>query len=117
MTKIDQKILFFREQIPAFSCKPGCFDCCGPVTASSYEVARLPIKSEGEHEKALANFDCPYLDENGCQVYQERPLICRLFGTTPGLPCPNGCGPSQMTDPKIEEQIHAFHAETRQILL
>jgi hypothetical protein len=117
VTKNSQKIRFFRERIPAFECKPGCHDCCGPVTASSEEMARFPVKSDEEHESALAELNCPYLGDNGCQVYRERPLICRLFGTTPNLPCPNGKGPSLMVDPKIEHQIHRFHAETRQVLL
>ncbi|MDF1582727.1 MAG: YkgJ family cysteine cluster protein [Methyloprofundus sp.] len=117
MTKNDQKIRFLRERIPSFACKEGCHDCCGPVTASSVEVARLPIKSDAEHEQALAELNCPYLGENGCEVYEERPLICRLFGTTKNLSCPNGCAPEQMTGSKIEQQIHAFHRETRQVLL
>ncbi len=117
MTKNDQKIRLFRERIPGFACKEGCHDCCGPVTASSVEVARLPVKSDTEHEQALAELNCPYLGENGCEVYEERPLICRLFGTTKSLPCPNDCAPEQMTDPKIERQIYAFHSKTRQVLL
>jgi hypothetical protein len=80
-------------------------------------MARFPIKSDEEHQVALAEYNCPYLGENGCQVYGERPLICRLFGTTPRLPCPNGKGPAVMIPPKIEHQIHRFLAETRQVLL
>jgi len=87
------------------------------VTASSDEVARLPIKSDAEHEAALAEFQCPYLGECGCQVYSERPLICRLFGTTPRMPCPNGKRPVEMIAPAIEHQIHQFIADTRQVLL
>jgi Fe-S-cluster containining protein len=117
MTKNSQKIRFFRERIPAFACKPGCHDCCGPVTASSEEMARLPVKSDEAHEKALAEYNCVYLGANGCQVYSERPLICRLFGTTPHLPCPNGQKPSQMINPEIERQIHCFQTETRQVLI
>ncbi|MDP1660238.1 MAG: YkgJ family cysteine cluster protein [Methylotenera sp.] len=117
MTKNSQIIRFFRERIPAFECTPGCHDCCGPVTASTEEMARLPVKTDAEHEAALAEYNCPYLGKNGCQVYGERPLICRLFGTTSSLPCPSGKGPSVMTDQKIERQIHRFLAETRQVLL
>ena len=117
MTKNEFKIHFFREQIPSFSCLPGCHDCCGPVTASSEEVAQLPIKSESRHAKALEELSCPYLDKNGCEVYEDRPLICRLFGTTPTLPCPHGLKPEQMTDSRIEQKIHAFHTQTRQVLL
>ena len=117
MTKNSRKIQFFREQIPSFACKPGCHDCCGPVTASSDEVARLPVKSDKEHAKALAELSCPYLGDKGCQVYTERPLICRLFGTTSSLPCPNVCAPSEMILSKIEQKIHDFHVQTRQVLL
>lgn len=112
-----QKIRFFRERIPSFACTPGCHDCCGPVTASSEEAAQLPVKSEAQHRAALERFDCVHLGPQGCQVYAERPLICRLFGTTPSLPCPNGCGPAEKTAPAIEQQIHAFLAETRQVLI
>jgi Fe-S-cluster containining protein len=117
MTKNSQKIRFFRERIPSFECIPGCHDCCGPVTTSSEEMARLPVKSDAEHEAALANFSCPHLGEQGCQVYAERPLICRLFGTTPRLACPNGKRPEVMIDPQIEQQIHQFFVETRQVLV
>ncbi len=117
MTMNEFKIHFFREQIPAFSCTPGCHDCCGPVTASSEEVAQLPIKSEAEHAIALADLSCPYLGENGCEVYDDRPLICRLYGTTPSMLCPHGQKPEQMIDSRIEQKIHDFHAQTRQVLL
>lgn len=117
MKKNSQKIRFFRERIPAFACKPGCHDCCGPVTASSEEVSRFPVKSDKAHAAALAELNCPYLGENRCEVYSERPLICRLFGTTPRLPCPNGQRPSTMIDPQIERQIHQFLEGTRQVLI
>ncbi|MFA5826392.1 MAG: YkgJ family cysteine cluster protein [Gallionellaceae bacterium] len=87
MTSNSRKIKFFRQRIPSFECRPGCHDCCGPVTTSTEEIARLPVKNVAEHEAALADLSCPYLGKNGCQVYAERPLICRLFGTTPRLAC------------------------------
>jgi Fe-S-cluster containining protein len=117
MTRNSQKIRFFRNHIPSFACEPGCHDCCGPVTTSSIEMASLPEKSEAEHEAALAELSCPHLGENGCEVYGERPLICRLFGTTPRLACPRGKRPDIMIDPQIEEQIHQFMRQTRQVLV
>ena len=57
--------------------------CCGQVTASSEEMARLPVKSEADHEVALSKFSCPRLGDKRCRVYAERPLVCRSFGTTP----------------------------------
>jgi len=113
MNKVD----LLRKNIPSFACKPGCHDCCGPVTTSSEEMARLPVKSALEHEIALAHLNCPHLGKNGCEVYNERPLICRLFGTTPQLPCPNGNRPDVMIDPELERQIQRFFSDTRQVLV
>lgn len=108
---------FLRRRIPAFECVPGCHDCCGPVTASSEEMARLPERSADERERALAEWSCPHLQASGCSAYAERPLICRLFGTTPSLPCPHGRRPATMVEPAIEAQVHAFLRQTRQVLV
>ena len=117
MTPNSQAIRLFRRRIPAFECVPGCHDCCGPVTASSEEMARLPLKSDAEHAKALDELSCPHLGEQGCQVYAERPLICRLFGTTPRLSCPHGRRPAAMIDPGIEQQIYRYFETTRHVLV
>jgi hypothetical protein len=117
MTPNFQQIRFLRRRIPAFECIPGCHDCCGPVTVSSEEMARLPVKSEAAHTAALADLSCPHLGETGCQVYAERPLICRLFGTTPRLACPRGKRPATMIAPQIEQQIHRYFTTTRQVLV
>jgi Fe-S-cluster containining protein len=87
------------------------------VTASSDEMARLPLKSDQERDAALADLSCPHLGASGCEVYDERPLICRLFGTTTSLLCPHGRHPEEMIDPLIEESIHQFHQTTRQVLV
>jgi len=113
----SEKIEDLRQRIPSFKCIVGCHDCCGPVTASSEEVARLPVKTDAEHDAALADYSCVYLGKHGCEVYGERPLICRLFGTTPQLACPNGKRPVYMIDKSTEREIHEFLASTRQVLL
>jgi len=106
-----------RERIPTFECVEGCHDCCGPVTTSSEEMSRLPVKTDAEHEAAWEHLNCVHLGPNGCTVYDERPLICRLFGTTPRMPCPNGRRPEVMIDTKTENQIHHYIANTRQVLV
>ncbi|MEQ1519267.1 MAG: YkgJ family cysteine cluster protein [Usitatibacteraceae bacterium] len=112
-----QKIHFFRERIPSFECVPGCHDCCGPVTASSEEMFELPVLDDAVHAAALAALDCVHLGREGCTVYADRPLICRLFGTTPRMVCPRGRGPRSMIDAQLDGQIHKFMAGTRQVLL
>ena len=106
-----------REGIPSFECVPGCHDCCGPVTTSSEEMSRLPVKTDAEHEAALGEPNCVQPGPNGCRMYAERPLICRLFGTTASMPCPNGRRPETMVDSEIENQIHYYIANTRQVLV
>ncbi|GAB7530576.1 hypothetical protein PS3A_29870 [Pseudomonas sp. 3A(2025)] len=80
-------------------------------------MSRLPRKSRAEQEAALEELNCVHLGPNGCTVYEERPLICRLFGTTPTLPCPNGRRPEQMIHPRVEKQIHDYMGSTRQVLV
>ncbi|MFZ3152793.1 YkgJ family cysteine cluster protein [Pseudomonas sp.] len=111
--RIDQ----LRLQIPSFACVPGCHDCCGPVTASSEEMSRLPVKSAAEHAAALAEYNCVHLGPQGCTVYDQRPLICRLFGTTPSLPCPRGQAPEQMIEAAVAKRVHQLIATTRQVLV
>ena len=74
------KIHFLRELIPSFECEPGCHDCCGPVTASSEELARLPVKSVAEHDAALAEYNCVHLGPQGCTVYPGAIPAADFFG-------------------------------------
>ena len=80
-------------------------------------MSNLPVKSDEEHDVALANLSCPHLGEKGCTVYLERPLICRLFGTTPKLACPRGKRPEVMIDSKLEQDIFRFFETTRHVLV
>lgn len=80
-------------------------------------MARLPVKSIAEHDAALAELNCPYLGKNGCEVYAERPLICRLFGTTPKLACPHGKRPDVMIAPDVERQIELYSRSNRRVLV
>ena len=117
MIDIGREIRFFHRQIPEFACIPGCHDCCGPVMASSEEMARLPVKSKKEHAQALNDWSCPHLGDSGCQVYADRPLICRLFGTIDSLRCPHGRHPDQMTGRALEARIFRYMRQARQVLV
>ena len=116
MIENRKKIRFFRRHIPEFACIPGCHDCCGPIMATPIEIAALPQLSDQARDSALKRWDCPHLTVNGCGAYDERPLICRLFGTTPRLACPHGRQPPEMIDPAIELQIELFFSKSRRVL-
>jgi uncharacterized protein len=124
-------------QIPRFECIPGCTDCCGPVPASreerrahrefmDLETAHdiLDVLSQGgasaqELAKApkltawgQAGADCltcPYaLKGLGCAIYNDRPFLCRLFGTVPSMACPHGRGPEKML--ALAEERRLMHS-------
>jgi Fe-S-cluster containining protein len=111
------RIRFFRRQIPEFACIPGCHDCCGPVLASTDELARLPRKDAQQRQHALEQWNCVHLGQQGCTVYEQRPLVCRLFGTTPRLACPHGRRPEYMIDPAMDAKIAQFFRQTRHVLV
>ena len=81
------------EIIPTFQCKPGCTDCCGPVPFSRWEWSRVRDKRTGDIKTLI----CPYAVRGRCEIYEKRPLICRLFGAVDEetLRCPHGCGPEK----------------------
>lgn len=98
-----------------FECKPGieCFNkCCNDVNIflTPYDIIRLrkalgissseflpnytilPITSNLRHPIVMLKMDsktlnCPFLSENGCSVYEDRPWSCRMFPV--GVASPN----------------------------
>lgn len=40
--------------------------------------------------------NCTMLKHGRCSVYSARPVICRLWGVVPSMPCPWGCKPERM---------------------
>jgi uncharacterized protein len=88
-------------RIPKFKCKRGCSECCGPVVWSRMEWERLP-----EAQRKNANsMTCPFLDtDSKCEIYEKRPLMCRLFGVVARLTCPY-TGPEKLLTPEEENAI------------
>ena len=105
---IQQKLdKYFNEQKPFIFCKKGCGKCCKkqqfPYTQIEMQYlitgvlslsADLREKVEEnlnkileEHKihkqkkrKSKFKYDCPFLIDNVCSVYNYRGLICRCFG-------------------------------------
>ena len=97
------------SQIPSFICIPDCTDCCGPVPFAKSEWNRVKDKRQGG-----ASLMCPYISPNGggCEIYKQRPFICRLFGTSffPPLRCPHGRGPLKMlSENKARQLTREYH--------
>lgn len=82
------------DKIPSFECKPGCTDCCQPTQFfDEYELKQIK-------PKLPSGFDCAYRSQAGCDIYENRPLICRMFGAVDGLNCSHGYQP----DVKLTKQ-------------
>ena len=100
MNEIEQ----LRKQIPSFKCKPGCHDCCGPVVFSKWEWDQVVDK------RMATNINCPYIGENGCDIYEHRPIVCRMFGVVKKMQCPHRCGPHKLlTEKKESEIMNKYH--------
>lgn len=87
------------KKIPSFKCKPGCHDCCGPVPWAKVEWDKIKDK------RVQDSINCPYIGKEGCDCYENRPMLCRLFGTVKGMKCPHGCGPVKYLSQEDEYMI------------
>jgi len=70
-------------RVPKIACQGLCVDSCGPIQMSKLEYERLG--------KPPAAMECTLLVNGRCSRYEDRPLICRLWGVVPEMPCPFGC--------------------------
>lgn len=65
--------------IPEMDCLPGCTACCGHTAWSRFEWYRLA-------PEVRANFNffrlgCDFVKNGRCSVWNDRPFMCRIFGT------------------------------------
>lgn len=85
-------------------------NCCGKCTDSCYNVPAFesePIVALTD-PKHITRFDrfvilsenkegkCPHLIDGKCSQYENRPLVCRLFGASAVMLCPFGCKPDRL---------------------
>jgi len=104
------------DLIPEMTCTEDCFECCknfGVPSRTETEDQRLKeFMTEHRMQPGVARGNtCPYLDEDlkggGCTIYAVRPLICRLYGTSPNYRCKMGVAPRRLLQEDEEEEI--FH--------
>ena len=103
MSEAGKIIKYLRKRIPTFECIPGCSDCCGPISFSKWEWAQISDKREA------SSLTCPYVTKEGCVIYSQRPIMCRLFGTVPKMLCPHGCRPKKMLSSKKDRELFILY--------
>lgn len=105
------RLLAIYARLPTVACKGLCHEACGPIHVSPLELARMqavrplsPKVIHGENVRGARTHviisksqTCPHLhpDTKKCQVYDQRPLICRAYGALTDLRCDHGCVPSK----------------------
>lgn len=96
-TKADREIELIYAEIPSIpSCSGKCSTACGPIAMFTREWDRVKNAKGHIPKMRPGSADCPMLSHNGmCTVYTVRPYICRLWGTTDTLRCPEGCEPDR----------------------
>jgi Fe-S-cluster containining protein len=90
--------------IPDCRCRGLCIDSCGPVPFTAEERDRVPaspidlVQWSPFLDKFMPEPDaegrCHFLVAGLCSIYEHRPMVCRLYGSAPGLPCSHGCAPT-----------------------
>lgn len=98
LDKIDKYLQnFFENQKPYIHCKEGCSFCCEsgnyPIFEAEFlyliqgfeslneekkQIVKEKIKNLKSNKKSL--YECPFLINKKCSVYNYRPLICRSYG-------------------------------------
>ncbi len=74
--------------LPEIKCPKGCIDCCSQVYMTKGEAKKLKLQEtsipiKNDLKCSLCNLTQSYAKGSaGCTVYDKRPFICRLFGTS-----------------------------------
>lgn len=108
------KVKDLYKKIPELHCKGLCSLSCGPILLQQEELDRIEAVSDIDlvyDEKLI----CPLLVNKRCSVYQDRPIICRLWGTVKGrrgMECPWGCKPKRWLS---DAESRAILDEAREI--
>lgn len=96
----DEELDALYAELPKIDCQGHCHTACGPIDMSTAERKRIrltygvniPVGSALRDGPS----DCVALTwSKQCSVYDVRPLICRIYGLTKGLPCAYGCRPDR----------------------
>lgn len=120
MATPEEQLDALYAELPTIECQGHCHGSCGPIPMSDVEhdrIARSGVDVPNARKNLplaiVTGYRCPALSMfQQCQVYAVRPLICRLYGLTRGLPCEFGCRPSRWL---TNAESFAFFERARQI--
>lgn len=104
-----------------FSCRPGCSECCTlpPLKKDfllkyqhlSKKSGVVVVEMYGYCFALTDDYMCPFLHGGKCAVYDDRPKICRDFGTVKRAPCIYFTTSGQERTPADMAKTRAHYAE------
>lgn len=98
------------EQVPPVACKGLCTHSCSAITMAPAEVAAFDAAGI-EIGFDFSTARCDQLRDGRCAIYDDRPLVCRLWGAVPEMPCEHGCEPTLTTEQANELRRLLFALE------
>lgn len=81
-----------------------CGDCCGHVPIMREEIEAIGF------DMPIKEVDCRYLVDGKCSAYENRPLMCRIYGACVELPCPYGARSERVLDEQETDAILGSYA-------
>jgi Fe-S-cluster containining protein len=94
-----QKLHQIYRRIPSVKCKGLCTDNCTVLGMSEGEYQNM-TRTGGKEPAINPDLSCNYLENGRCSIYNERPAICRIYGTAEFLLCPYGCKRERTLSPQ-----------------
>lgn len=104
--------------LPRMRCKQGpqCVASCHSIAMTTVERERIAQRTGLNIADGWYRNGCPALNPFGsCRIYLDRPMVCRLWGMVPSMPCPHGCVPEggMMTEAEGRAAMGALLAMDR----
>lgn len=78
--------------LPKLECKGLCTHSCRMVLMGKSEEDVIR-KKYGHVPQVDEDLSCTMLRGGRCAIYEDRPMVCRLWGMMERMVCPHGCIP------------------------
>jgi Fe-S-cluster containining protein len=90
--------------LPTINCRGACHGGCSAILVPPAEAQHMRSKGIEPPRTEIGN--CAHLSPaKRCNIYQNRPMICRLFGIVPLMACPFGCSPERHLTEAEEKHV------------
>ena len=97
----EERLLALYAKIPSSRCRANCFACCKDV-----------IQFTPTEEKRMGGYShngvCCHLKDGICTVYDRRPFVCRLFGTSENLHCGSCSAEKHLTEAETAALVKEY---------